>query len=552
MRSQEVCHAIFRGEDMSDSTMGAFKQQMGRLSRRDFFKGGSLLGSLVLFSKTAAATPGPTSGELRIGPEIYQSIGVRPFINGVGTLTVNGGSLELPEVRAAMDAAAQHMVQLDELMEGVGKRLAELTGAEWGIVTAGCAAAMTLATLACVSGGNPDKHIRLPNMDGLEKDEVIIPKHSRNNYDAAIRAVGVRLIEVNNAQELEAAIGPRTAMIYIFAGPQADAGTPSFEEITRIARQKNIPVLTDAAAEVLTIPNVHLQRGSTMVAYSGGKQLRGPQCSGLLLGRKDLVTAAWVHSAPHHGFARNMKVGKEEIIGALAAVEAWVKRDHKAIWRQMLDQLNHIAKRVSSIPGITTETHEPAGLSNRSPGLNIRWDAAKLGISGQQLSQILDTTDPRILVGASRGAQNGISITAFNLKPGDEKVIADRLYTVLSAPPNLKSQESPKSPVADLSGVWDVQIEFRASVGLHTLSLHQQGSRIQGIHRGEFVARDLSGVIDGDVVRLMSRLPERAIGNALSFTFAGKVEGETMSGELDMGEYLKARWSAKRHGNGQG
>jgi len=184
--------------------------------------------------------------------------------------------------------------------------------------------------------------------------------------------------------------------------------------------------------------------------------------------------------------------------------------------------------------------------------LSIRWDAAKLGISGQQLSQILDATDPRILVGASRGAQNGISITAFNLKPGDEKVIADRLYTVLSAPPNLKSQESPKSPVADLSGVWDVQIEFRASVGLHTLSLHQQGSRIQGIHRGEFVARDLSGVIDGDVVRLMSRLPERAIGNALSFTFAGKVEGETMSGELDMGEYLKARWSAKRHGNGQG
>ncbi|HZF39568.1 MAG TPA: aminotransferase class V-fold PLP-dependent enzyme [Blastocatellia bacterium] len=525
---------------------------MGRLTRRDFFKSGSLLGSLALFSRTAAATPEPHSEALRIGPEIYQSIGVRPFINGAGTLTVNGGSLELPEVRAAMDAAAQHMVQLDELMEGVGKRLAELTGAEWGIVTAGCAAAMTLATLACVTGGNPDKHIRLPNMDGLGKDEVIIPKHSRNNYDAAIRAVGVRIIEVNDAQGLEAAIGPRTAMIYIFAGPQADAGTPSYEEITRIARQKNIPVLTDAAAEVLTIPNVHLQRGSTMVAYSGGKQLRGPQCSGLLLGRKDLVSAAWVHSAPHHGFARNMKVGKEEIIGALAAVEAWVKRDHKAIWQQMLDQMNHIAKRVSSIPGISTEAHEPTGLSNRSPVLNIRWDAARLGISGQQLAQILDTTDPRILVGVSRGAQNGISITAFNLKPGDEKVIADRLYAVLSAPPPLKPQESPKSPVADLTGIWDVQIEFRAGAGAHTLSLHQDGGRIQGIHRGEFVARDLSGVIDGDTVQLQSRLPERAIGNALSFTFTGKVVGETMSGELDMGEYLKARWSARRHRNGQG
>jgi L-seryl-tRNA(Ser) seleniumtransferase len=389
-------------------------------------------------------------------------------------------------------------------------------------------------------------------MDGLLKDEVIIPKHSRNNYDAAIRAVGVRLIEVTNAQELEAAIGPRTAMIYIFAGPQADAGPPSYEEITRIARQKNIPVLTDAAAEVLTIPNVHLQRGSTMVCYSGGKQLRGPQCSGLLLGRMDLVKAAWVHSAPHHGFARNMKVGKEEIIGALAAVEVWVKRDHKGIWQQMLNQMNHIAKKVSSIPGITTEVREPTGLSNRSPGLNIRWDAAKLGLTGQQVSQILDTTEPRILVGGSRGGQNGISITAFNLKPGDEKVIADRLYAVLTTPPKQKSQESPKPPVADLTGVWDVHIEFRASAGAHNLSLHQRDGRIEGIHRGEFVARDLTGVIDGDAVRLQSRLPERAIGNALSYTFTGKVEGETMSGELDMGEYLKARWSAKRHRSGQG
>jgi len=537
---------------MSRSAMGAFKQHTGRLTRRDFFKSGSLLGILAVFSKPAAAVPEPPSGALRIGPDIYQSIGVRPFISGTGTLTVNSGSLELPEVRAAMEAAAQHMVQLDELMEGVGRRLAELTGAEWGIVTAGCAAAMTLATLACVAGGNPDKHIRLPNTEGLGKDEVIIPKHSRNNYDAAIRAVGVRIIEVNNAQEMEAAIGPRTAMIYIFAGPQADAGPPSFEEIIRLARQKNIPVLTDAAAEVLTIPNVHLQRGSTMVAYSGGKQLRGPQCSGLLLGRQDLVTAAWVHSAPHHGLARNMKVGKEEIIGALAAVEVWVKRDHQAIWQQMLDRLDHIAKRVSSLPGITTEVREPAGLSNRSPGLNIRWEAAKLGLTGQQVSHILDTTEPRILVGASRGAQNGISITAFNLKPGDEKVIADRLSAVLSAPPNLKSQESPKPPVTDLTGVWDVHIEFRASTGEHSLSLHQQGSRIQGIHRGEFVARDLAGTIDGDAVQLRSSLPERAIGNALAFTFTGKVESETMSGELDMGEYLKARWSAKRHRYGPG
>jgi len=520
------------------------------LSRRDFFSGGSLLSLSALLGKTPAAAapaePAASAGALRIGPDIYQSIGVRPFISGTGTLTVNGGSLELPEVRAAMDAAARHMVQIDELMEAVGRRLAELTGAEWGIVTAGCAAAMTHATSACVAGGNPDKHIRLPNTEGLGRDEVIIPKHSRNNYDAAIRGVGVRIIEVDSAAELEAAIGPRTAMIYIFAGPRADQGPPSFEEITRIAAQKKIPVLTDAAAEVLTIPNVHLQRGSTMVCYSGGKQLRGPQCSGLLLGRKDLVKAAWVHSAPHHGFARNMKIGKEEIIGALAAVDVWVKRDSKAEWQKMLDRLNHIAKRVSSISGVTTEVREPAGLSNRSPSLGIQWQAEKLGITGSEVAQILDSTDPRILVGGSRGPQNGVSITAFNLVPGDERIVAERLHAVLSAPHTLKIPQ-PKPPAADLTGVWDVKIEYAASTGEHSLSLQQQGARVQGVHRGEFVARDLSGTVDGDAVQLRSSLPERAIGNALNFTFTGKVDGDTMSGDLDMGEYLKARWTARRH-----
>ena len=494
-----------------DTLITSFKRFAGNFTRRDLFRGGSWLAIPALLGKRGSAVPAPqASGGLRIGPDIYQSIGVRPYISGTGTLTVNGGSLELPEVRAAMDAAAQHMVQLDELMEAAGKRLAELTGAEWGIVTAGCAAAMTHATAACVAGGNPDKHVRLPNTQGLDKDEVIIPKHSRNNYDAAIRAVGVRIIEVESAQELEAAIGPKTAMVYIFAGPRADSGQPSFEEITRIARQKNVPVLTDAAAEVLTIPNLHLQRGSTLVAYSGGKQLRGPQCSGLLLGRKDLVKAAWVQSAPHHGFSRSMKVGKEEIMGALAAVEAWVKRDHKAYWQDVMDRLTVIGKRVSAISGVTFEVREPgAGLSNRSAGLTIRWDAAKLGITGAEVAQILNTTEPRILVGGGgRGPQNqnqnqnGISFSGFNLAPGNEKVVADRLYTVLSAKHTLKAPETSRAPVADLTGVWNVHIEFAASTGVHRLSLQQQDGRIQGIHQGEFVARDLAGTVNGDAVLL--------------------------------------------------
>jgi seryl-tRNA(Sec) selenium transferase len=200
-------------------------------------------------------------------------------------------------------------VQLDELMAAVGARLAELTGAEWGMVSAGCAAAISHATAACVAGGNPDLHVRIPNLAGFAKDEVIIPTHSRNVYDAAIRAVGVKVIEVETPEALELAIGPKTAMVYIFANKRNETGPMSTEAIAALARQRDIPVLVDAAAEILTIPNIHLQRGATLVAYSGGKLIRGPQSAGLLLGRKDLVQAAWVHSAPHHGYARAIEGG---------------------------------------------------------------------------------------------------------------------------------------------------------------------------------------------------------------------------------------------------
>src|SRR5918997_331399 len=260
--------------------------------------------------------------------------------------------MELPEVRAAKDRANQQYVQIDELMAAAGRRLAELTGAEWGLVSAGCSAAISHATAACVAGGNPDLHVRIPDLTGFAKDEVIIPSHSRNVYDAAIRAVGVKIVEVDSPEALQLAIGPKTAMIYIFAGPRNDSGPFSTEVICGIARPHNVPVFVDAAAEILTIPNIHLQRGATLVGYSGGKYIRGPQSAGLLLGRKDLVQAAWVHSAPHHGYARAMKVGREEMIGMLVAVESWVKRDHQAEWQTSIDRCEHIAQRVSKIPGV--------------------------------------------------------------------------------------------------------------------------------------------------------------------------------------------------------
>ena len=165
-----------------------------------------------------------------------------------------------------------------------------------------------------------------------------------------------------------------------------------------------MPVLVDAAAEILTIPNVHLQRGATLVAYSGGKFIRGPQSAGLLLGRKDLVQAAWVHSAPHHGYARAMKVGREEMVGMLVAVERWVARDHAAEWKQWVARCELIADRAAKIPGVTAvvEREPGASLSNRSPRLVLRWDSQKLGITGASVVQMLDAGEPRIAVSAHR------------------------------------------------------------------------------------------------------------------------------------------------------
>src|SRR5205807_9501364 len=227
-----------------------FDAMRSAFDRRELFRRGGYLAAVQAFlggSKSATAAAALTAGKLQIGPDIYQSIGVRPLINCRGTLTVISGSLELPEVRAAKDAGAQDFVQLDELMEGIGQRLGELTGAEWGMVSSGCAAGLAHATTACVTGGNPDLHVRVPDLTGFPKDEVVIPKASRNEYDQAIRSVGVRIIEVADAAEYEAALGPKAAMAYIMTGNRMESGPLNYDAVYNIAK-KNVPVFTDAAA----------------------------------------------------------------------------------------------------------------------------------------------------------------------------------------------------------------------------------------------------------------------------------------------------------------
>jgi seryl-tRNA(Sec) selenium transferase len=528
------------------------------ITRRELVRRGGLLALPALlkgrvaaaepFGATAAPAPASTLPGLRIGPEIYQSIGVRPFVNARGTYTILTGSTMLPEPRAAMDAASRHYVHLDELAEAIGRRLAELTKAEWGMVATGCAAALTHATAACVTGGNPDLHVRVPDLRGFPKDECIIPRHSRNVYDAAVRAVGVKVVEVDSTEELEAAFGPRTALIYILAGPNADGGPLRTQAVCEAAKRRGVPVVVDAAAEILTVPNVHLQLGADLVTYSGGKCLRGPQAAGLLLGRKDLVKAAWVGSAPHHGFARGFKVGKEEAMAMLAAVEAWTKRDYEAEIRTWASWVDTIAKRLAPIGGVRTSVTPPEGLSNRMPVLQIRWDKAKLGTTGEAVAKLLFETEPRISLFPARGQsgpdETGLTIGPYMMAPGDEKVVAERLFAVLSKPPRVE-EKAPAAPAADLTGTWDVRIQYAASVSVHRLHVRQRGNDLDGVHQGDFESRDLKGTIDGDAVRVRSSWSH---GDEVNYTFTGTVKGDEMAGDVNLGEYLDARFTAKRHG----
>ncbi len=516
------------------------------MERRDILKSLTLLpfaGSLLPLESILSGQKGP----LTAGPNIYQSIGVEPVINCVGTYTIIGGSLERPEVVAAMHSASGFFVQYDELAFGIGQRLADLTGAEWGMVSAGCAAGIKHVTAACITGGNPEKLIRIPDLSGFDKIEVVIPRSSRNAYDHGIRNIGVRIITVDTIEELENALNGSTAMVYLMASDETEPGQPfSLEKVAALAGKKNIPVLIDAAAEDLTLPNIHLKRGASVVAYSGGKALCGPQCAGLLLGRKDLLLSAWQASSPHHGPGRDNKVGKEEMLGMLAAVESWVTRDHvekMKIWHSYLET---ISKRVSTVKEVTCSIREPEGLSNHSPSLVITWNPDSLNINGPDVQESLATKQPRIAVHSNWLNDSGntsVTISSGQMQPGNDKVVADRIVEILTQK-NTKSKEM-AAPVANLSGRWDVNVEFYSSKSQHTFFIEQDGNWIKGSHKGDFSMRDMVGILDGDQVKLSSA--DRHVADNIPFIFYGTASNDKMSGQIFMGEYIRASFTATRH-----
>ncbi|MEZ5365810.1 MAG: aminotransferase class V-fold PLP-dependent enzyme [Bryobacterales bacterium] len=516
-------------------------------TRRSLFQRGGV--AALLGAAGGAATPAEAA--LEVGPSMYESIGVRPVINAKGTFTIISGSQSLPEVKQAMMEASKHYVHIDELMDAVGKRIAEITGAESAMVTCGCAAALTHATSACIAGGDPEKMQRLPDLTGL-KNEVVAPYYSRNVYDHAVRMLGVKMVTVRDLDELSDRLGPQTAMVMVLGSPE-DTGPFGLEPIAKIAKARGVPVIVDAAAEDLTIPNVHLKRGADLVAYSGGKALRGPQSAGLLIGRKDLIRAAWTNSAPHHAFGRSIKVAKEDIMGMLAAVEMWVKRDHKAEWKMWESWLDEIATSVKRIDGVTTEVSQPRGLSNRSPRLDIKWDPKKLGVTGEEMDKLMWDGNPRIILGGGRGdwrsgGESTVTIMPWMMMPGDSKAIADALYKTLTDPPKV-DRSAPAAPSVQTGGVWEVEIDYTLSPAQHKFFLEQAGADVQGRHEGDRTGGDIKGWVEGDRVMLSSRHPWE--GTSFGFKFSGVVKGDTMEGDVDLGEYFNAKWRARRHQYGR-
>ncbi|MDA1315967.1 MAG: aminotransferase class V-fold PLP-dependent enzyme [Acidobacteria bacterium] len=375
---------------------------------------------------------------------IYTRLGVRPLINGRGVWTYLSGTLELPEVREAKHQAAMHYVDIFELQTAVGKRLAELSGAESGMITSGAAGAMAAATAACIGGSDPAIVWQLPDITGLKHEVIMFP--GRNAFDSAIRLAGGKLVVTPTLQDVDRSINDNTAMIYTTrTGEQ-------LEKLLVIAKNAKVPVLLDQAAGIPPIDGIreYAKMGVDLYTFSGGKGLRGPQCSGLLFGRKDLIDAAVANYSPWEGsVCRPMKVGKEEIMGCLAAVEWWIKADFNKLRKEWSASLDRIKKLVESVPGVRAEISERQD-PYRPPQIALSWDEKAWGFTIADCDRRLREGNPRIevltlsnnppLVPAVReqdaklpARADEMHIVAVTLRPGDELIIGKRLREILGA-----------------------------------------------------------------------------------------------------------------------
>jgi len=384
------------------------------------------------FLQGLAAVPGAASllsAPPRPERDVYKELGVRPLVNAAGTYTAISASRLPREVVEAMDSASRHFVSIPELHRAVGARIAARVGCEAAFVTAGAASALTLGTAACIAGKDAEKIRRLPDTEGM-RNEVILPKAHRNGYDHAVRNAGARLVEVETAEDVLRVAGPKTAMLLYF-NVHGPAGRIGVAEFAALAKKLGVPAFIDAAADVPPPENYSrfLKMGYDLAAFSGGKALRGPQCSGLLLGRKDLIEAAAANSSPNTDVVgRTNKVGKEEIVGLWAALELFLKQDPKERWREWEARCAAIAGLVTSAKGVKAETFVPE-IANAVPHLKITWDRA---LKPADVVKRLRDGEPRIEVRPVIG--DWLEVAVWMLEPEEVDLVGRRLQEALGAP----------------------------------------------------------------------------------------------------------------------
>jgi L-seryl-tRNA(Ser) seleniumtransferase len=413
-----------------------------RLNRRKFLGQGTLGlaagGAAFCAAPTLAAEPATSSVK---AVDYYEKLGVTPLINAAGTYTVLTASIMPDEVQAAVALAAKRPVHLNELQDAAGEYLAKRLRCEAALITAGAAAALVVGTAACVTRGNDSAVLNIPtDMTGL-KDEVIVQKAHRYGYDHAIRNSGIRFVEVETMEQYQQAFTDRTVMTHFF---NAGEGKISREDWVRVAHSHNVPCFNDAAADVPPISNLwnYTQMGFDLVTFSGGKGLRGPQCTGLLLGRKDLIEAAKKNNSPNSNtVGRGLKVAKEEIVGLVAAVDWFLQQDDAAMEAEYRKRAELIASHVKNVPTVKTQVFIPEVAANHVPHLLITYDQSRIKITGTEVMQKMRTGKPRIELNPSTGGApasaglpggpNTIVVGVWMLQPGEDQIVGRRLRDVL-------------------------------------------------------------------------------------------------------------------------
>jgi len=377
------------------------------------------------------------------GVDYYEKLGVATFINAAGTYTTLSASTMPDQVQAAIALASRHPVNLPELLDAAGDYLAKRLKCGGALVTSGAAGALTLGTAACVTLGNQDAILNIPtDISGL-KNEVIVQKAHRYDYDHALRNCGTRFVEVETLEDYEKAFNEKTVMCHFFNA--AEGGKISREDWIRVAHKHNVPCFNDAAADVPPISNLwnYTQMGFDLVAFSGGKGLRGPQCTGLLLGRKDLIDAAKLNNSPNSNtVGRGMKVAKEEIVGLVAAIDWFLSQTDEGFEAEFRKRAELIAAKLKTIPTVKTQIFIPE-VANHVPHLLITYDPDRVKISARDVMHKLRGGKPRIELNPGTGGApasaglpggpNTIIVGVWMLQPGEDAIVASKLYETLHA-----------------------------------------------------------------------------------------------------------------------